>query len=87
MNLLRVLESLHKIVHTQQSIIFSSDIDSNTPNRTFGSVVESTIYKDLGHVVEETLHILVDVLIEFLLDCAEIHWVLDDREVVGNALG
>jgi hypothetical protein len=56
-------------------------IYGNLSNKAFLSIEQNTIVKHQPKVTQELLGILVDPSLNFLLNCREVHWILDHLKV------
>ena len=51
---------------------------------TIFAVKEEAVVKAFYDVTEDVLHVLILIMHDSLLDCSEIHGLLDDLEIIGN---
>ena len=52
----------------------------------FLSIVFYTIVKDQLYVVNVLLNVVVNIVVQFLFYCSEIHWFLDNFEVIVDSI-
>lgn len=72
-------------VHRQLLVLFVEllfDTPADLANLTVLTVILNAVLEDQVHVVEEVLELQILIRVQLLLYRAEIHWLLNDLEVV-----
>jgi len=67
-----------------QSVEFFTDTLAHDADLTVLSVVLNAVLEDEVHIVEEVLQLEVLIRVQFLLDEAKVHWLLNDVKIVGD---
>lgn len=50
------------------------------------SIVLNTIVENQLHIIDKLLDVVIHIMIEFFLNCSQVHWLLNDLKVIINAV-